>query len=75
MNDVGPEALDLLTVNEVAARLRLSARTIWRLIVAEREEPGTGLETVRVGTRVLVPPEVVIEYKKRLRREAQHGAA
>lgn len=74
MTDVGPEDLDLLTVDEVAARLRLSSRTVWRLVDAERKTPGTGLETVRIGSRVLVPPEVVIEYKKRLRREAQ-GAA
>ena len=73
MTDVGPEALDLLTVNEVAARLRLSARTIWRLIDAERKQPGTGLESVREGRSVRVAPEALIAYKERLRTKA--GAA
>lgn len=67
MTDVGHEALDLLTVDEVAARLRLSARTIRRLIDAERQAAGTGLEAVKIGTAVRVPPESVIAYKNRLR--------
>ena len=75
MTDVGPEALDLLTVDEVAARLRFSARTIWRLIDAERKHPGTGLESVREGRAVRITPEAVIAYKERLRAEAQAGAA
>jgi excisionase family DNA binding protein len=75
MTDVGPEALDLLTVDEVAARLRLSSKTIRRLIAADRKQPGTGLESVRVGTAVRIAPEAVIAYKQRLRETAQAGAA
>lgn len=66
MTDVGPEALDLLTVKEVAGRLRFSPRTIWRLVAAERKEPGTGLVSVRQGRSVRIPPEAVADYKKRL---------
>lgn len=65
MIDVGDEALDLLDVSEVATRLRVSVPTIRRLIASGE------LEEVRVGRRVLVTPEAVIEYKNRLRAEAQ----
>lgn len=75
MTDVGPEALDLLTVAEVAARLRLGVRTVRRLIDAERRQPGTGLEAVKIGWSVRVPPEAVVAYKDRLRAEARTGAA
>lgn len=62
--DVGDEALDLLTVKEVAARLRFSEVTIRRLIKAG------SLEAVREGTSVRVAPEAVAEYKARLRTAA-----
>jgi excisionase family DNA binding protein len=65
--DVGPEVLDLLTVDEVAARLRLSPKTIRQLIWKEE------LEAVRIGRAVRIAPEAVAEYKKRLRARA--GAA
>jgi excisionase family DNA binding protein len=75
MEDVGLEALDLLTVEEVAARLRVSVMTVRRLYYAEDKEPGTGIEAVRVGTRRLIAPEAVIAYKERLRREAGQSSA
>lgn len=75
MSDVGPEALDLLTIDEVALRLRLSAKTIRRLIYAERKAPGTGLESVKVGVLVRIAPEAVVAYKERLRHEARGDAA
>ena len=81
MTDVGAESLDLLTVKEVAERLRLSPKTVRRLIYAERRQAGTGLKSVKVGNvtsqqaPVRVAPEAVIEYKDRLRAEAQAGAA
>ncbi len=70
MEDVGPEALDLLTVQEVAARLRCSVQTVRRLVYAEESTPGTGIESVKVGTLRRIAPEAVIAYKQRLRREA-----
>jgi excisionase family DNA binding protein len=63
--DVGDEALDLLTVKEVATRLRFSVVTIRRLIAAG------DLEGVHVGASVRVAPEAVAEYKARLRAAAQ----
>lgn len=65
--DVGPEALDLLTVDEVAKRLRLSPKTIRQLIWKNE------LEACRVGRAVRIAPEAVAEYKARLRARA--GAA
>jgi excisionase family DNA binding protein len=73
MIDVGNEALDMLDIGEVATRLRLSKTTIRRLIRSGE------LEGVKVGTRVLVAPEAVAEYKDKLRAAArarqveQHG--
>lgn len=65
--DVGDEALDLLTVPEVAARLRLSKSTIWRMVY-----DGT-LESVKAGRSRRIPPEAVAEYKQSLRDKAQQG--
>jgi excisionase family DNA binding protein len=59
--DVGIEALGLLTVPEVAARLRLSAKTVWRLVAA------TEIESVKVGRLRRIPPEAVAAYIARLR--------
>ena len=64
--DVGAGTLDLLTVDEVATRLRCSAKTVRRLIYAERREPGTGLRTVHVGSSVRIAPEDLIAYIARL---------
>jgi excisionase family DNA binding protein len=75
MTDVGPEALDLLTVDEVAVRLRCSVRTVRRLVYAERKKPGTGLESVPVGSLVRIPPEAVLAYKDRLRAAARAAGA
>jgi excisionase family DNA binding protein len=75
MTDVGLEATGLLTVGEVATRLRFSEQTIRRLIDRERKHPGTGLESVREGRAVRVTPEAVIAYKDRLRAEARRSAA
>lgn len=73
MTEVGEEALDLLRVPEVARRMSLSKATIWRLVYAEEKEPGTGLESVKVGRSRRVAPEAIDAYKKRL-RSAQAGA-
>lgn len=67
MTDVGDEALDLLSVKEVATRLRLSVVTVRRLIKSK------DLEAVHVGVRVLIAPEAVIEYKNKLRAAAHAG--
>lgn len=70
-DDVGLEALKLLNVAQVAELLGgLSRKTIWRLIETERKRPGTGLESVKIGSRVLVPVEAIAEYKRRLRGAA-----
>ncbi len=75
MTDVGPEALDFLTVREVAVRLRCSPKTVWRLVWAERDKPGTGLQSVKMGSSRRVAPEAVIAYKQQLRDAARAGAA
>jgi excisionase family DNA binding protein len=69
MIDVGDEALDFLDIGEVATRMRVSKSTVRRLIASG------DLEALRVGSRVLIAPEAVLEYKKRLRAEAQERAS
>lgn len=75
MVEVGEEALDLLTVKEVAKRLHVSEVTVRRLIYAWDKEPGTGLEPVRIGSAVRIAPEAITAYKKRLSEHGRQGVA
>ena len=58
---VDEDALGLLTMDEVAARLKLSLSTVKRLVYA-----GT-LESVTIGRSRRVAPEAVLVYKNQLR--------
>lgn len=74
MIDVGEEVLDLLKVPEVAERLRLSVATINRLVYADLREPGTGIESLKVGRSRRIAPEAVLAYKRRLMgRDGEQG--
>jgi excisionase family DNA binding protein len=64
MTDVGPEALDLLTMAEVADRLRVSEKTVSRMI---RQGVFTKL---KVGSGVRIDPAEVVAYKKQLHEQA-----
>lgn len=68
-DDVGDEALDLLTIEQTMTRLKLSKSSVRRLI---REGE---LEAVRPNRRVLVAPEAILAYKQRLREAGQAAAA
>jgi excisionase family DNA binding protein len=65
MTDVGPEALDLLTMAEVAERLRLSEKTVTRMV---RQGVFTKL---KVGSLVRIDPAEVVAYKQRLHEQAK----
>ncbi len=65
MTEVGLEALDLLTVSEVAQRLRCSPRKVHRL--ADEGE----LTRVKLGALARYTPESVAAFKKRLIAQAQ----
>ena len=69
MTDVGPEALDLLTMAEVAERLRLSEKTIARMI---RQGVFTKL---KVGSLVRIDPAEVAAYKQQLHVQAMAAKA
>lgn len=70
MTEVGEEALDLLTVRQVAKKLNLSEKTVYRLIWRGQ------LEAQPVGTRnYRIAPEAVEECKARLRAAARGDAA
>lgn len=64
MTDVGPEALDLLTMAEVAERLKLSEKTVQRMI---RQGVFTKL---KVGSLVRIDPAEVVAWKQRLHEQA-----
>ena len=64
MTDVGPEALDLLTMAEVAERLRVSEKTVQRMI---RQGVFTKL---RMGGLVRIDPAEVVAYKQHLHEQA-----
>ena len=67
--EVGTEALDLLTYDEVAVKLRVSVKTVRRLVDSGE------LESLTVGARSRrIAPEAVIEYKTRLRGAASGNA-
>jgi len=65
MTDVGPEALDLLTMAEVAERLRLSEKTIARMI---RQGVFTKL---KVGSLVRIDEAEVVAYIRHLHEQAR----
>ena len=65
MTDVGPEALDLLTMAEVAERLRLSEKTVQRMV---RQGVFTKL---KLGSLVRIDPAEVVAYKQRLHEQAK----
>jgi excisionase family DNA binding protein len=58
MVDVGVSAVDMLDVDEVARRTRLSKKTIWRLCWSGE------IDSCKVGRRRLIPPEAVTAYLK-----------
>jgi excisionase family DNA binding protein len=67
MTDVGPEALDLLTMAEVAERLRTSEKTVARMI-------RQGVFTkVKVGSLVRIDPAEVAAYKQQQIAVARAG--
>lgn len=71
MREVDASDLELLTVDEVAAKLRLSPTTVWRRIYSG------DLESVKDGRSRRVPPAAVAAYIQNLRSTAakESGAA
>ena len=69
MTDVGDEALQLLTVPEVAGLLHVSKSTIWRLLASGE------LETVKRGRSRRIAPEAVADYKASLIAAAKGASA
>lgn len=58
--DVGPEALCLYTVSEVAAMFRCSTRRVRGLIASGK------LAAVKEGANLRIAPEAIAEYKAAL---------
>ena len=69
MTDVGPEALDLLPMAEVAERLRVSEKTVARMI---RQGVFTKL---KVGSLIRIDPVEVTAYIRHLHEQAAAAKA
>lgn len=69
MTDVGNETLGMLTRERVAELLNLSVKTVDRRIRSGL------LAAVKDGSRVLIAPEAVADYKARLRTAGKPAAA
>jgi len=65
VTDVGPEALGLLTMADVADLLKVSEKTVTRMI---RQGVFTKL---KVGSGVRIDPAEVTAYKKHLHEQAK----
>ena len=61
--DLDVSALELLTVQDVADRLRVSTATVWRRIYSKE------IESVKVGRSRRVPPQAVSDYVQKLREQ------
>jgi excisionase family DNA binding protein len=61
MREVDEGDMELLTVDEVAAKLRVSAPTVWRRIYSG------DIESVKVGRSRRIPPAAVAAYIRGLR--------
>jgi hypothetical protein len=63
----------LNTVDNVIERLNLGRSTVFELLSAELAEPGTGLRSVKVGRRRLVPEQALIDFIAGLEAAAATG--
>jgi len=62
--EVGEEAPDLLRVPQVAERLGVSPKTVWRLVAAGE------IESVKIGRARRIAPEDIAAYVAGLRQDA-----
>ena len=58
-------------VEDAMERLRLGRSKVFELIAAEEAEPGTGLRSVKVGRRRLIPEQAIIDFIARLDQQVQ----
>jgi hypothetical protein len=56
----------LNTVEDLMARLKIGRSTAFELLAAEEAEPGTGVRSVKIGRRRLIPEQAIVDYIGRL---------
>lgn len=56
----------LNSVEALQERLDLGRSQVFELLAAEQAVPGTGIRSVRVGRRRLIPESAIVEYIERL---------
>lgn len=59
------------TVPRAAELLDLGPRTVWQLVKAEEDEPGTGIESVKIGWSRRVPRAALLAYMERKRTKGR----
>jgi len=53
-------------IEDAMGRLKVSRSQIFELFRDEQAEPGTGLRSVKIGRRRLVPESAIVDYIARL---------
>ncbi|WP_020573078.1 helix-turn-helix domain-containing protein [Salinispora arenicola] len=59
------------TVPHAAQLLDLGERTVWQLVKAEEDDPGTGIESVKIGWSRRVPRVALLAYMERKRAQGR----
>lgn len=59
------------TVPRAARLLDLGERTVWQLVKAEEDDPGTGIESVKIGWSRRVPRVALLAYMERKRAQGR----
>jgi hypothetical protein len=49
-------------IEDVMDRLKIGRSTVFELFAAEEDEPGTGLRSVKIGRRRLVPEQAIRDF-------------
>jgi hypothetical protein len=68
------EVARLNNVEQVMGRLGVGRSTVFELFAAEDAEPGTGLRSVKIGRRRLVPEQAIRDFVSRLDEQASTDA-
>lgn len=63
------------SIERAAGLLDLSRRQVYYLVDQEDREPGTGIESVKIGRSRRIPRQALVDYMQRLRDEQTAAAS
>jgi excisionase family DNA binding protein len=61
------------TVKNAAKVLDVGERVVWALVKAEEEQPGTGIESIKIGRSRRIPRAALLAYVNKQRRAQPVG--